>query len=93
MALLVIASQRELSLGKVRPDALLQAFILFGIAALLTHFANGKLRYAALMGLALGCAYLTKSFAFVLAFLCIFTLAPSAGSGSATNPRRSSPRP
>jgi hypothetical protein len=75
IALLVIASQRELSLGKVRPDALLQAFILFGIAALLTHLATGKLRYAGLMGLALGCAYLTKSFAFVLAFLCIATLA------------------
>jgi hypothetical protein len=75
LALLVIASQRELSLGKVRPDALMQAFLLFAIAALLTHLANGRLRYAALMGMALGCAYLTKSFAFVFAFLCIIALA------------------
>jgi 4-amino-4-deoxy-L-arabinose transferase-like glycosyltransferase len=75
IALLVIASQRELSLGKVRPDALLQALLLFAIAALLTHLANGRLRYAALMGVALGCAYLTKSFAFLFAFLCIIALA------------------
>ncbi len=75
LALLVIASQRELSMGKVRPDALLQAFLLFAIAALLTHLASGRLRYAALMGVALGCAYLTKSFAFVFAFLCIIVLA------------------
>jgi hypothetical protein len=71
LALLLIASQRELSLGKVRPDALLQAFLLFALAALLTHLATARLRYAALMGAALGCAYLTKSFAFVFALLCI----------------------
>jgi hypothetical protein len=75
LALLVIASQRELSLGKVRPDALMQAFLLFAIAALLTHLATDRLRYAALMGVVLGCAYLSKSFAFVVAFLCIFVLA------------------
>ncbi len=75
IALLVIASQRELSMGKIRPDALLQAFLLLAIAALLRHLANGRLRYAALMGVALGCAYLTKSFAFVFAFLCILALA------------------
>jgi hypothetical protein len=75
LALLVIASQRELSPGKVRADALLQAFLLLALAALLTHLATHRLRYAALMGLALGCAYLTKSFAFVFAFLCIFALA------------------
>ena len=75
LALLVIASQRELSLGKIRPDALLQAFLLLAIAALLSHLASDRLRYAALMGAALGCAYLTKSFAFVFAFLCILALA------------------
>ena len=75
LALLVVASQRELSLGKVRPDALLQAFLLLAIAALLRHLASNRLRYVALMGVALGCAYLTKSFAFVFAFLCIFVLA------------------
>ncbi|MGP8258476.1 MAG: glycosyltransferase family 39 protein [Acidobacteriaceae bacterium] len=75
LALLVVASQRELSLGKVRPDALLQAFLLLAIAALLRHLASNRLRYVALMGVSLGCAYLTKSFAFVFAFLCIFVLA------------------
>jgi hypothetical protein len=75
VALLVIASQRELSLGKIRPDALLQAFLLFAMAALLAHLASNRLRYAALMGVALGCAYLTKSFAFVFALLCILALA------------------
>jgi len=75
IALVVIASQRELSLGKIRPDALLQTFLLFALAALLTHLATERLRYAALVGLALGCAYLTKSFAFLFAFLCILALA------------------
>jgi hypothetical protein len=74
IAILVISSQRELSMGKVRPDALLLAFLLFALAALLKHLATNHLRYAALMGLALGLAYLTKSFAFVFTFLCILTL-------------------
>ena len=74
LALLAIASQRELSLGKVRPDALLQAFLLLSVAALLRYFTTRRILFAALMGLALGCAYLTKSFAFLLAFLAIFTL-------------------
>lgn len=74
LALLVIASQRELSMGKVRPDALLQAFLLFALAALMNHLATTHLRYAALMGIALGLAYLTKSFAFVFTLLCIFIL-------------------
>jgi len=74
VALLVIASQRELSLGKIRPDALLQAFLLLAMAALLRQLATGLLRYAACMGVALGCAYLTKSFAFVFAILCILAL-------------------
>ena len=75
LSLLVIASQRELSLGKVRPDALLQAFLLFAMAALLRHLAGNRLHYAALMGVALGCAYLTKSIAFVVALLCVLMLA------------------
>ena len=74
VAILVISTQRELSLGKVRPDALLQAFLLFALAALIKHLATGYLRYAALMGLALGFAYLTKSFAFLFTFLCILAL-------------------
>jgi hypothetical protein len=74
LALLVIASQRELTIGKVRPDALLQALLLFGVAALLRHLATAKLRYAAFMGLALGLAYLTKSFALIFTLLAISAL-------------------
>ena len=74
IAILVICSQRELSVGKVRPDALLLAFLLFGVAALLRHFATNHLGYAALMGIALGLAYLTKSFAFPFTLLCILAL-------------------
>jgi hypothetical protein len=74
LALLVVASQRELSLGKVRPDALLQAFLMLSFAALLANLRTERLRDAALMGLALGCAYLTKSFAFVLTFLSVGAL-------------------
>ena len=75
LALLVIASQRELSLGRVRPDALLQALIFFGLTALLTYLRTSLIRYAALMGLVFGFAYLTKSFAFVLTLLSILALA------------------
>lgn len=74
LGLLVYASQRELSLGKVRPDALLQALLLFAIASLLRYLASGSLVFACAMGLALGCAYLAKSFAFLFALLCIFVL-------------------
>jgi hypothetical protein len=74
VGLLVISTQRELSMGKVRPDALLQAFLLLGLAALLKHLATSQLRYAALMGIFLGFAYLTKSFAFLFTFLCVLAL-------------------
>jgi hypothetical protein len=74
IAILIVATQRELSLGKVRPDALLLAFFLFAIAALLKHLATANLGYAALMGFALGLAYLTKSFAFVFTLLCVLAL-------------------
>src|SRR3984957_4668819 len=74
VAILIISTQRELSMGKVRPDALLQAFLLLGVAALIKHLATSHLRYAALMGLALGLAYLTKSFSFLFTLLCILAL-------------------
>jgi hypothetical protein len=74
IAILVISSQRELSMGKVRPDALLLTFLLFALAALLKHLTTNHLRYAALMGVALGLAYLAKSFAFLFTFLCILAL-------------------
>jgi hypothetical protein len=74
IAILLISTQRELSLGKVRPDALLQALFLFALAALLRHLATTHLRYAALMGIALGLAYLTKSFGFVFTLICVMAL-------------------
>ncbi|WP_260703255.1 hypothetical protein [Edaphobacter flagellatus] len=75
LALLVIASQRELSIGKVRPDALLQALLLFGFAALLTNLATGRLHYVALMGASFGLAFLTKSFAFPVTLISVALLA------------------
>jgi hypothetical protein len=74
VALLVIASQRELTLGKVRPDGLLQALILAGLAMLLQTLATDRLIFAPLMGLFFGLAYLTKSFAFLVALLSIAAL-------------------
>ena len=75
LALLVVASQRELTLGKVRPDGLLQALFLFGFAAMLQIVTAETLRaqigFSTLMGLCFGLAYLTKSFALLLALLSI----------------------
>ena len=71
VALVVIASQRELSMAAVRPDALLQALMLAAFAMLLESLATGSLVYAPLMGFFLGLAYLAKSFAFLVAFLTI----------------------
>lgn len=71
VALVVIASQRELSMGKVRPDLLLQALMLAAFAMLLQSLATESLIFAPLMGLFFGLAYLTKSFAFLLALLTI----------------------
>ncbi|GAA3751049.1 hypothetical protein [Terriglobus aquaticus] len=88
LGLLVIASQRELTLGKVRPDALLQALLLFAMSAMLTLCRPGldagrrfgiserwRFGAAALMGVALGFAYLTKSFALLVSFLAILGVA------------------
>lgn len=70
-ALVVIASQRELAMGLVRPDALLQALMLLAFAMMLNALATISFAYAPLMGLFFGLAYLTKSFAFVVALLSI----------------------
>ena len=74
LGLLVIASQRELAMGRVRPDALLQALMLAAFAMLLRALATESLVYAPLMGLFLGLAYLTKSFAFLIALLAIVVM-------------------
>ncbi len=71
VALTVIAAQRELSMAYMRPDALLQALMLLALAMLLQSLATTSLVYAPLLGLFLGLAYLAKSFAFVVALLCI----------------------
>jgi 4-amino-4-deoxy-L-arabinose transferase-like glycosyltransferase len=71
VGLLVIAAQRELSMGKIRPDALLQALMLAAFAMLLQSLACESLWFPPLMGLFLGLAYLSKSFAFLVAFLSI----------------------
>ena len=78
VSLLVIAMQRELTLGKVRTDGLLQALILLALAMLLEALAAetsaGSIAFASMMGLSLGLAYLTKSFAFPLALICVAVL-------------------
>jgi 4-amino-4-deoxy-L-arabinose transferase-like glycosyltransferase len=74
VALLVIAAQRELTLDRVGPDGLLQALILAGLAMLLQALATDRLIFVPLMGLFFGLAYLTKSFAFLLALLAIAVL-------------------
>jgi len=77
LSLLVIATTRELTLGKVRTDSLLQALILSGVGLLLEALAtegSAAFVYAGLMGLTLGLAYLTKSFAFLLTLLCVAAL-------------------
>ncbi len=71
VGLLVIASQRELSMGKVRTDVLLTALILAAFASLLETLASESLFFAPLMGLFFGLAYLTKSFAFLVTLLSI----------------------
>jgi hypothetical protein len=71
VALLVIATGRELSMATIRPDALLQALMLAAFAMLLQSFASESLLYAPAMGFFFGLAYLTKSFAFLIALLTI----------------------
>ena len=78
VSLLVIATMRELSLGKVRTDGLLQALILLSLAMLMEALAaevfSAAVGYAGLLGLFLGLGYLTKSFALVLALLSFAAL-------------------
>lgn len=74
VALVVIASQRELSMAKVRPDLLLQTLMLAAFALLLYALATDSLVFAPLMGLFLGLAFLTKSFAFPIALLTIVVM-------------------
>jgi hypothetical protein len=78
LGLLVVATQRELSLGKVRPDALLQALMLAGFAAmmqvLIAEALPASMGWATLMGMVFGLAYLAKSFAFAVSMLTLIVL-------------------
>ncbi len=74
VGLVVIASQRELSMGKVRTDALLLTLMLLAFAMLLESLASERFVFAPLMGAFFGLAYLTKSFAFVVGLLSIVAL-------------------
>lgn len=73
LGLLLFSFQRELSLGKVRSDALLLFFLLLAAGLVLRLQANGRYFHYPLLGLTLGLAYLTKSFAFLPS--CILLLA------------------
>ena len=71
VALVVIGATRELSMGKVRSDTLLEILLLMAFAMVMRTLASESFVYAGLMGLFFGLAYLTKSFAFVVALLSI----------------------
>lgn len=71
LGLLVIASQRELGIAGIKPDALLQALMMLAFAAMLHCLATESLLSAALMGVCFGLAYLTKSFAFLMTLLSV----------------------
>ena len=66
-----------------RTDGLLQALVLAGLAMLMRALATDRSIFAALMGMFFGLAYLTKSFAFLLALLAIAALeVPVAGAAA-----------
>jgi 4-amino-4-deoxy-L-arabinose transferase-like glycosyltransferase len=65
LALLFCSFQRELAIGAVRSDSLLLFFFFFSASFLLRLQSGGRFVYYPLLGLALGLAYLTKSFAFL----------------------------
>jgi 4-amino-4-deoxy-L-arabinose transferase-like glycosyltransferase len=71
LGLLTIAAGRELAPAFVKPDALLQMLMLLAFAMLLQALATESLVFAPLMGFFFGLAYLTKSFAFLVALLSI----------------------
>jgi 4-amino-4-deoxy-L-arabinose transferase-like glycosyltransferase len=71
LGLAILASQRELSMGKVRPDALLTTMLLAAFAMLLESLACESLLFAPLIGLFFGLAYLTKSFGLLVGVMSI----------------------
>ncbi|HWB33329.1 MAG TPA: hypothetical protein VG714_09165 [Acidobacteriaceae bacterium] len=92
LAIMFWSFQRELSLGAVRSDSLLLFFLLLAAGLLLRILAGGGWALYPLLGVALGCAYLTKSFAFVasgalLLGLLLWGLRRKDGSGTLTRGR------
>ncbi len=65
LALLFFGFQRELGFGAVRADALLLFFVFLAASFLLRLQATQRFLFYPLLGIALGLAYLTKSFAFL----------------------------
>ena len=87
LALMFWSFQRELTLGAVRSDSLLLLFFLLAAGLLLRIQATGRFVFYPLLGFALGCAYLTKSFAFVpsallFAALVVYGLMHKSASGA-----------
>jgi MFS family permease len=69
--ILIASAHREMALGKIRPDGLLQAMLLLAFAMMLEMLATESLWFAPAMGAFFGLAYLTKSFAFLVCLLSI----------------------
>lgn len=65
VGLLFFSFERELLIGLIRSDSLLLFFFLLAAGVLLRLQTGGGFRHYAVLGLALGLAYLTKSFAFL----------------------------
>ena len=79
LAFLFYSFQRELAIGAVRSDSLLLLLLFLAAGFLLRLQSTGRFVFYPLLGLALGLAYLTKSFAFLpsgflLLALCIVGL-------------------
>ena len=71
LALLFFSFQRELSLGKVRSDALLLVFFLLAGGMFFRVQRGAAFGWFPLLGVTLGLAYLTKSFAFLPTFVLL----------------------
>ncbi len=74
LALLVFSLGRELPVGTPRSDTLLLAFLLLAAGLALRLRSGGRFWIYPALGLTLGCAYLTKSFAFLPSLALILAL-------------------
>ncbi len=74
LALLLLSMGRELPIAAPRSDTLLVVFLLLAMGLVLRLLTRVQLWMFPLLGLALGCAYLTKSFGFLPSVLLIVSL-------------------